>query len=62
MREQIVTARMRGIRQTGRPRRRCINEFEEDMRLMGMGNRHRVVTHRKEWRRNLLDAKIHDGL
>ena len=39
-----MTARMRGIRQTGRPRRRCIDEFEEHMKLMGMGNRHRVVT------------------
>jgi len=53
MLEQIVTARMRGIRQTGRPWRRWIDEFEEDLKLMGMGNRHRVVTHRKEWRRNL---------
>jgi hypothetical protein len=48
-----VTARMRRISQTGRPRRRRMDDFEEDLKLMGMGNKHRVVTHRKEWRRNL---------
>jgi hypothetical protein len=38
MLEQIMAARMRGIRQTGRPRRRCMDEFEEDLKLMGSGH------------------------
>jgi hypothetical protein len=62
MLEQIVTARMTGIRKRESPRRRCIEEFEEDMKLMGVGNWHTMVTHRKEWRSNLLEANIHDGL
>jgi hypothetical protein len=53
---------MREIRQRGRVQRRCTDECEEDLKLMGMGNWHRGVTHRKEWRGNLLGAKIHDGL
>jgi hypothetical protein len=57
-----VTARMREIRQKGRPQVRCTDECEEDLKIMGMGNWRTEFTHRKEWRGSLLEAKIYDGL
>ena len=62
MPKQIVTARIEEIIERGRPRIRWTDEAEEDLKIMGIRNWHTLVTDRKEWRRNLWEAKVHDGL
>jgi hypothetical protein len=53
---------MEGKRKRERPRKRWIDEVEEDLKIMGIRNRHAVARDRQEWRRIVLEAKIHSGL
>jgi len=36
MQGKKITGRMEGIRKRGRPRRRCTDEVEEDLKVMGI--------------------------
>ena len=39
-----------------------MDDVEEDLKIMGRRNWHPVARDWKEWRRNLLEAKVGDGL
>jgi hypothetical protein len=54
--------KMEGTRKRGRPRKRWIDEVEEDLNIMGIRNWHAVAKDRQEWRRIVLEAKVLSGL
>jgi hypothetical protein len=43
-----------------RPRKRRIDDVEEDLKIMGVRNWHAVARDRQEWRRIVLEAKVHN--
>jgi hypothetical protein len=57
-----MTIKMEGTRKRGRPRKRWIDEDEEDLKIMGIRNWHLVAKARQEWRKIVLEAKVHNGL
>jgi hypothetical protein len=62
MPKTIMTTKMEGTRKRGRPRKRWIDEVEEDLKIMGIRNWHAVARDRQEWRKIVLEAKVHNGL
>jgi hypothetical protein len=44
MPKQFTTATMEGTRKKGRPYKRCRDEFEEDLNVIGITNRVAVVS------------------
>jgi hypothetical protein len=62
MPKRIMTTKTEGIRKRGRPRKRWIDEVEEDLKIMGIINWHAVAKDRQEWRKIVLEAKVHNGL
>jgi hypothetical protein len=62
MPKQIMTTKTEGTRKRGRPRKRWMDEVEEDLKIMGIRNWHAVAKDRQEWRKILLEAKVHNGL
>jgi hypothetical protein len=59
---KIMTTKMKGTRKRGRPRKRWIDEVEEDLKIMGIRNWHAVARDRQEWRKIVLEAKVRNGL
>jgi hypothetical protein len=57
-----MTTKMEGTRKRGRTRKRWIDEVEEDLKIMGIRNWHAVAKDRQEWRKTVLEAKVHKGL
>jgi hypothetical protein len=57
-----MTTEIEGTRKRGRPRKRWIDEVEEDLKIMGIVNWHAVAKDRQEWRKILLEAKVHNEL
>jgi hypothetical protein len=53
---------MEGTRKKRRPRKRWIDEVEEDLKIMGITNWHAVGTDRQKCRKIVLEAKVHNGL
>jgi hypothetical protein len=53
---------MEGTRKRGRPRKRWIYEYEEDLKIMGIRNWLAVAKDRQERRKIILEAKVHNGL
>jgi len=53
---------MEGIRKRGRPWKRWTDKVEEGRKITGVKNQYTVVRDRKEWRRNVLETKVHNGL
>ena len=51
-----------GRRMRGRPRKRWIDDVEEDMRTMGVRGWRRIVNDRTEWKKFIEQAKTHTGL
>jgi hypothetical protein len=51
-----------GRRMRGRPRKRWIDDAEEDMRKMGVRGWRRIVNDRTEWKKFIEQAKTHTGL
>jgi hypothetical protein len=39
-----------------------IDEVEDDLKIMGIRNRHAVSKDRQEWRKIVLEVKVHNGL
>jgi hypothetical protein len=62
MPKKIMTTKMEGTRKTGGPRKRWIDEIEEDLKIMGIRNWHAVAKDHWEWRKIILEAKVHNGL
>jgi hypothetical protein len=62
MSKQIATTTMEGIRKRGRSCKRWRDKVEEDLNIMGITNRHANVKDRLEWRKIVLEAKVHNGL
>jgi hypothetical protein len=57
-----MTTKMEGTRKRGRPRKRWIDEAEEDLKIMGIRNWHEVAKDRQKWRKIVLEAEVHNGL
>jgi hypothetical protein len=57
-----MTTKMEGTRKRGRPRKRWIDEIQENLKIMGIRNWHAVAKDRQEWRKIVLEAKAHNGL
>jgi hypothetical protein len=57
-----MTTKMEGTRKRRRPRKRWIDEVEEDLKIMGIRNWHSVSKDRQEWRRIVLEVKVHNRL
>jgi hypothetical protein len=49
-------------KKSGRPRKRWIDEVEDDLKIMGIRNWHAVAKDHQEWRKIVLEAKVHNGL
>jgi hypothetical protein len=53
---------MEGTRKRGRSCKRWRDDVEEDLNIMGLKNRQAMVIDRQEWRKIVLEAKVHNGL
>jgi hypothetical protein len=62
MPKKIMTTKMEGTRKRGRPCKRWIDEVEEDLKIMGIRNWHAVAKDRQQWRKTVLEAKVHNRL
>jgi hypothetical protein len=60
--KKIMTAEMKGTRKRGRPRKRWIDEVEEDLKIMEIRSWHAVAKDHEKWRKIILEAKVHNGL
>jgi hypothetical protein len=57
-----MRTKMEGTRKRERPRKRWIDDVEEDLKIMGIRNWHAVAKDRQEWRKIVFEAKVHNGL
>jgi hypothetical protein len=46
----------------GRPRKRCIEDIEDDIQIMGIRGWRKLCKEREEWKRITEKAKTHSGL
>jgi hypothetical protein len=53
---------MEGTRKRGRPCKRWIDGVGENLKIMGIRNWHAVAKDYQEWRKIVLEAKVHNGL
>jgi hypothetical protein len=53
---------MEGIRRRGRPRKRWLQDLEDDMSVVHVGRWWEKVQSKEEWRRIVGEAKAHPGL
>jgi len=60
MPNQIVTARMEGIRKRRKQWKRLTDVVEEDLKILKVRNWNTVARDWKEWRRSLLETKVHN--
>jgi len=59
MSKQIAAATMEGTREGGRLHKRWRDELEEDLRITRMKNRQAIDTDHQEWRKTVLEVKVH---
>jgi hypothetical protein len=62
MPKRIMTTKMEETRKRGRPRKRWIDEVEEDMKIVVVRNWHAVAKDCQEWTKIVLEAKVHNRL
>jgi hypothetical protein len=62
MPKQTATATLEGKRKKGRPCKTWRDGFEENLNIMGIKNMQAMVRDRRECRKILLEAKVHNGL
>ena len=60
--KNIFIGKLEGRRRRGRPRKRWIDDVEEDLRKMGVRCWRRKAEDRDEWRRIIKEAKVLHGL
>lgn len=57
-----LISRENNIPLKGRPRKRWIDEVEEGMKITGIRNWLTVAKDRQEWRKIVLEVKVHNNL
>ena len=62
LQKNIFIGKLEGRRRRGRPRKRWIDDVEEDLRKMGVRCWRRKAEDRDEWRRIIKEAKVLHGL
>jgi hypothetical protein len=62
MPKQIVFVRLEGTRKRQRPQKRWTNEVEEDLKIMGIRNWHKMARGLEEWKRTVSEAKVHNRM
>ena len=62
MPKQIATATREGIRKKGRECNRKRDGVEEDLNIMGIKNRQAMARAPHEWKKIVLEVKVHNGL
>jgi hypothetical protein len=62
MLKMIFTQELEGTRRRGRPRKRCEEEVERDLQVLGVRRWRELATDRKKWRDIVRQAKAHSGL
>jgi len=62
MPKRIFETKPDGIRRKGRPRRRWLQDVENDLRTMRIAQHRRKAECRDEWRRIVEEAMVHPGL
>jgi hypothetical protein len=62
MPKMILNAKMEGDRKRGRPKKRCINDVEQDLRKLGIRNWRSRAGDRQQWRAVVREAKVHPEL
>ena len=62
MPKKIFTQELEGSRRRGRPRKRCKEEVERDLQVLGMRRWRELVTDRKKWKDIVRQTKAHSGL
>jgi len=60
--KQISTPIMEGTRKIGRPRKIWRDKVEGNLKIMGIKNSQAIARDRWEWRKIVLEAKVHGGL
>jgi hypothetical protein len=60
--KQTAIVRMEGMRKRQRPQKRWANEVEEDLKIMGIRNWHKMAKGLEEWKRTVLKAKVHNRM
>jgi hypothetical protein len=62
MTKMILNAKVEGDRKRGRPKKRWINDVEQDLRKLGICNWRSIAGDRQRWRAVVREAKVHPGL
>jgi hypothetical protein len=62
MLKRILKNKMHGTKRKGRPRKRWIDDVEQDLWTMGVRGWRTRARNRQEWRRDTREAKVHPGL
>ena len=62
MPKKIFTQELEGMRRRGRPRKRCKEEVERDLQVLGLRRWRELVAGRKKWKDIVPQVKAHSGL
>jgi len=62
MSRRVLEWQPMGRRIRGRPRKRCIEDVEEDIQTMGISGSRKLSKERSEWKKITEKAKTHSGL
>jgi hypothetical protein len=62
MPKMILNAKMEGDRKRGCPKKRWINDVEQDLRKLGIRNWRSRAGDRQRWRAVVREAKVHPGM
>ena len=62
MPKKIFTQELEGTRRRGRLRKRCKEEIERDLQVLGVRRWTELVADKKKWKDTVRQAKAHSGL